>query len=104
MKSLNYKILLERRRDELESTLRESEPHNAFKNNFIARFDRVKKQKAQKQLQNINEALQRFEDGSFGQCQSCGKSLSDQELLIFPERRFCNVCSADFKSNQLPLT
>ena len=104
MNNLNFRILLERRRGEIESILAESEPHNALKNNFLQRLDRLKKQKAEKQLKSVVEALQRIEDGSFGECKACGKAMSNQELLIFPERNICSICSSDTKSSQMSLS
>lgn len=102
MNGLNFRVLLERRRKELESILTKSEPHNAVKSNFFHRFDLLKKRKAADQLDCVIEALQRIEDGTFGECINCGGFMSDQELLMFPEKKICNKCFSNTDSKQSP--
>jgi RNA polymerase-binding protein DksA len=48
-------------------------------------------------LQEINKALSRIEDGSYGLCQSCGDEIAVQRLEILPEARLCIECERDFE-------
>jgi RNA polymerase-binding transcription factor DksA len=37
----------------------------------------------------IDAALQRLEDGSYGNCEACGEPIGDDRLEAFPAARFC---------------
>lgn len=41
----------------------------------------------------INEALNRMEAGTYGQCVVCGSPISFERLLVFPEAPSCAACS-----------
>ena len=43
-------------------------------------------------LQRINEALERLEDGTFGQCYECGDEISPQRLRALPFAVRCKDC------------
>jgi DnaK suppressor protein len=43
-------------------------------------------------LYHIEEALARIEDGSYGQCESCGAKLSKERLKALPHARLCIDC------------
>jgi RNA polymerase-binding transcription factor DksA len=40
------------------------------------------------------EALQRMEQGTYGVCESCGKSIGKERLEAIPFTRFCVTCAA----------
>ena len=40
-------------------------------------------------LQDIERALQRLADGSYGTCEICGKDIGDDRLDALPAARFC---------------
>ena len=46
----------------------------------------------QEELREIDAALERMTDGSFGLCEVCGKVLSYQRLLAVPYARLCVDC------------
>lgn len=51
-------------------------------------------QKALKdQLNKINAALQRYNQGSYGLCINCGKQVAKQQLILEPTTELCNDCS-----------
>ncbi len=43
-------------------------------------------------LKNINEALKRIADNTYGVCQECGKEISHKKLSIIPETKTCKSC------------
>ena len=46
------------------------------------------------ELAEIEEALARIEDGTFGSCLRCGGAIGRQRLRALPEARFCVSCAA----------
>jgi RNA polymerase-binding protein DksA len=41
------------------------------------------------ELADIERALQRLDDGSYGTCEACGKPIGDERLEAMPATRFC---------------
>jgi RNA polymerase-binding protein DksA len=41
------------------------------------------------ELADIEHALQRLDDGSYGTCEACGKPIGDERLEAMPATRFC---------------
>lgn len=39
--------------------------------------------------QEIDAALQRLDDGTYGKCEACGKEIGGDRLELFPFARFC---------------
>jgi len=44
-------------------------------------------------LDDINAALQRIADGSFGRCTTCGSTISEERLKAIPYTPLCVRCS-----------
>ena len=51
-------------------------------------------QGAQIELSQINKALQRIEEGSFGTCVVCGKTINTKRLRAIPYTPFCISCAS----------
>jgi DnaK suppressor protein len=51
-------------------------------------------QKEQVKLQEISEALKRIEEGVYGKCVVCGKSIEEKRLIAIPEAKKCIVCKS----------
>ncbi|MBR6461795.1 TraR/DksA C4-type zinc finger protein [bacterium] len=47
----------------------------------------------QKLLQQVNDALARIEDGTYGFCQICGKPIPQARLEAIPEAELCLNCA-----------
>lgn len=47
------------------------------------------REKEQKTLAEIDEALQRMEDGTYGHCEECDVEIGAKRLDIFPTARLC---------------
>jgi hypothetical protein len=46
-----------------------------------------------RELAEIEAALTRIQEGSYGRCLSCGGPMGLQRLRAIPEARFCVACS-----------
>lgn len=49
---------------------------------------------SQRELDAIDQALRRMEQGLYGECEVCGTAIGRQRLLAVPEAVLCLVCSA----------
>jgi RNA polymerase-binding transcription factor DksA len=43
----------------------------------------------EEQLRDVEDALRRLDDGSYGRCEMCGRDIGDDRLRARPEARFC---------------
>ncbi|MDQ3107930.1 MAG: TraR/DksA C4-type zinc finger protein [Actinomycetota bacterium] len=41
------------------------------------------------ELADVEHALHRIDDGTYGTCEACGKPISDERLAALPATRFC---------------
>ena len=48
----------------------------------------------QEKLLSIEHALQQVDDGGYGVCEGCGKSIDPERLEILPEATLCVQCQA----------
>lgn len=46
------------------------------------------------EIAHIRQALQRMEDGHYGQCGQCGNAIGEQRLLAVPYATLCIQCAA----------
>lgn len=46
----------------------------------------------EKQLKEVNDALQRMESGTYGYCDNCGEMMSLERLRAYPAARKCIRC------------
>jgi RNA polymerase-binding protein DksA len=49
-------------------------------------------EKLEDQLEDIDRALQRIEDGTYGQCTNCGNSILPERLEALPHAELCIDC------------
>jgi RNA polymerase-binding transcription factor DksA len=45
------------------------------------------------QLQDVENALDKIEQGTYGKCETCGMQIEEERLVVSPEARFCAMCS-----------
>jgi hypothetical protein len=50
-------------------------------------------EEARRELAEIDAALERIDQGSFGTCQACGGPMGLQRMRAIPEARYCVGCS-----------
>ena len=46
-------------------------------------------------LKQIDDALERLDDGSYGVCESCGLEIAEERLNAMPFTRLCRDCQQD---------
>jgi len=46
-------------------------------------------------LKQIDDALERMDDGSYGVCESCGLEIAEERLEAMPFSRLCRDCQQD---------
>src|SRR5436305_722281 len=48
----------------------------------------------------IDEALRRIDEGTYGQCERCGKEIDERRLEAMPTARFDAACQAEIEASQ----
>jgi len=48
--------------------------------------------KQKKELEEIDEALKRIEDGTYGICEMCEEKIQEERLKIKPFAKYCIIC------------
>jgi DnaK suppressor protein len=46
-------------------------------------------------VKNIDDALERIEEGSYGVCDACGLEIAEERLTAMPFTRLCRDCQQD---------
>lgn len=46
-------------------------------------------------LKQIDDALERLDDGNYGVCESCGLEIAEERLTAMPFSRLCRDCQQD---------
>jgi DnaK suppressor protein len=64
--------------------------------NFVLRI----RDRERKLILKIREALQRIEDGTFGQCEICGDDIGADRLLARPVTTLCIECKRKQEANE----
>ena len=49
-------------------------------------------------LDEVNDALARIDEGTFGRCENCGQEISIQRLSALPYARYCVACAKKFEA------
>ena len=44
---------------------------------------------AERDVEDVEKALQRLDDGTYGTCETCGEAIPDELLATEPSRRTC---------------
>ena len=63
--------------------------------NFDTEFSLKMASAEQRTLYEIDEALKRIEEGTYGDCLLCGKKISPQRLKAVPYASFCISCQEE---------
>jgi DnaK suppressor protein len=51
-------------------------------------------------IREINHALERLEEGTFGLCQECGKEISEKRLKAHPMTALCIQCQREQETKE----
>jgi DnaK suppressor protein len=57
--------------------------------------------KGHAQLRSVSQALQRIEDGSFGECTHCGNEIGGKRLEALPSTPYCIECQEKLEKGEL---
>ena len=44
-------------------------------------------------LAEVNDALERIKNGTFGYCEQCGQAISDERLQVLLSAKYCSHCA-----------
>jgi hypothetical protein len=69
-----------------EEALPWSDPATAPPEEALARVENI--------LDQVEQALARLDDGTYGQCQTCGSVIGDDQLDAAPMEQVCASCTA----------
>jgi len=64
--------------------------------NFLLRI----KDRERKLILKVKEALDRIDNGTFGICESCGKSISEKRLKARPVTTLCIECKTEVENQE----
>lgn len=54
----------------------------------------------QASLQEVNEALHKFDAGTYGICEECGKEIPEKRLVALPEATHCIECQSKLEQRR----
>ncbi|MFA5228343.1 MAG: TraR/DksA C4-type zinc finger protein [Candidatus Paceibacterota bacterium] len=46
----------------------------------------------EEKIRDINVALEKIDNGEYGKCSFCGKTISEERLNVLPEAKTCDIC------------
>ena len=117
------KLLLQRRselsdeieylkKEEMEFSLKDEDGDNASFSNHLGDHGTdmstqeqnfLQIQRDSRLLYHIDEALKRIDNGTYGQCEGCGRNISKLRLEALPHARLCIRCKLKEEKNKRPL-
>ena len=56
---------------------------------FEAERDQSLGEQVESELADVERALHKLDDGTYGTCEACGKPIGDERLAALPATRFC---------------
>ena len=84
-------VLLRRRRSLRDDPALPGDP--AARWNDVEAAPEPRSEEVRRELAEIEAALQRIQEGRYGNCLSCGGPMGLQRLRAIPEARYCIACS-----------
>ncbi|MFC2011821.1 TraR/DksA family transcriptional regulator [Chloroflexota bacterium] len=85
---------------------REGSPFNKREEEASESLELEKRLALEKQVRDnltaVEHALQKFEEGTYGQCDSCGKPIAPERLEALPQASLCVDCKAKDAKGKFP--
>lgn len=87
-------VELEGLREQLHSELAFYDNHPSDTGDEITELHKEQALKTNQEslLARVNQALEYIENGSYGNCKSCGREIDTERLEILPYAKYCIVC------------
>ena len=87
---------------EAEATVddRQSELEESAQKDRITRVESRLTQRGQVMLRQIDDALERIDAGTFGECERCGNDISHGRLKALPTAALCIECATAIEKRQ----
>jgi DnaK suppressor protein len=60
--------------------------------NYNADYNMAWTEKINRQLREVDEALERIKEGTYGSCDMCGEDIPEGRLGVRPNARYCMSC------------
>jgi DnaK suppressor protein len=88
--------------NEAETTLedRESELEESAQKDRMTRLESRLTERGQILLRQIDDALERIDTGTFGECERCGNEISQARLKAMPTAALCIECATAIEKRQ----
>jgi RNA polymerase-binding transcription factor DksA len=58
-------------------------------------LDLARRRQVEEEIELIEAALQRINEGRYGICEQCGGSIRDERLEVLPYTRLCMACATN---------
>lgn len=55
------------------------------------------------QMQLVRQAMERLEDGTFGECQQCGQAIGTKRLEALPWTPYCISCQEKIENGEIEI-
>jgi RNA polymerase-binding protein DksA len=69
-------------------------PADLGTDNFEAELSLSLLERENEVLSQVNEALERMDEGTYGQCENCDRDIGRERLQAIPYARFCVECAS----------
>jgi DnaK suppressor protein len=100
-KELKDRIEDERRRVEQAQVINPDRADLAWASNQ-RQLARQSLERTQERLQQVEAALQRIEEGTYGKCLRCGKEIQPERLQAMPAVEYCIDCQQKLEQRRSP--
>lgn len=64
---------------------------------YNADYNLTLREKIIRQIREVDEALARISQGSYGVCDNCGDEIPEGRLKVRPNARYCAACKEDLE-------
>lgn len=96
---INLRADLERQLAEMRDELPGGRSANPDRSDLARTYDQLQRQTALEErlegrLDQVNNALQRIDEGVYGICENCGNPIASERLEALPEATLCVDCQA----------
>lgn len=99
------KQALEKQRDDLlkrlekKSAAEDSNTMNPDRSDLATRYSQEQRElllsaRAEQQLNEVLQALERIEEGTYGICEECGQAINPARLMTMPAVSVCVTCKS----------